>query len=118
MWVFLIINVVTLLALEVALLYILRAVLATTQLSDAIKQVAFVLLSVVLFSPVIVPVGIGISMLVPNVTLLVFGFSWELLDWYSLTARWVVPLMFVTAAVSWWFGSARFLNDAHRSLEN
>ncbi|HET6388863.1 hypothetical protein [Hyphomicrobium sp.] len=105
----LVINVFALIILEAALLYRLRAILARVPLSNWNRQAVFVIASVLLFTPAVMPAGIGLALFVPNVVFLAFAASPELLHWYGITASLFVPFMFVTAAVSWWLGANVFL---------
>jgi hypothetical protein len=114
----LIIDVVVLAIVEAGLLYGLRELIAMLPLSDWVHQASFLIAAVVLLSPVIMPVGMGLALFAPNGLLLPFAQLNELVFWYKLTAAYTVPAMILTATVSWWIGALRFLRSPRPSQAN
>ncbi|WP_045834681.1 hypothetical protein [Hyphomicrobium sp. 99] len=110
----LLINVFVLIGLEAALLYGLRALVARLPLSNWTKQVCFVIASVLLFAPVVMPIGISLALFVPNALFLAFSNSPDLLHWYEMTSPLIAPFALVMVVVSWWIGANSFLTDARR----
>ena len=112
LWIFPAINIVALVAVDLILLYALRALISKVSLSKLQKQLLFVAISAVALTPIGYPAGVGVVVFIPNLVLLAYLAAPEVLEWYVATASFVVPAFFVTLAISWWIGSNRFLLDA------